>query len=74
MAIPAEHKGDLQKAADKIMAAEPKTPSAVVSVLKGLLPFFPAFLKVVLTQVNSPKTNGVLIQIRDTLVNADFGD
>jgi len=72
--VPAEHQKALQKVADKMAAAQPKTPSAAISIIMGLLPFFPAALSVILERVNSPKTNAVLIQIRDTLVNADLGD
>lgn len=74
-AVVKEHAEVLQKAADKTADAAPKTPSALVTFFKSVfLPILPALVKALLDQVKSPKTNQILIQVRDTLVNADLGD
>lgn len=72
--IPTEHKAALTKAAEKTAAAQPATPSALVTFFKSVfLPVLPGLVSVLLVKANS-KTRAVLRQVRDVLDGADLED
>ena len=62
----------LTRAAEKVAAATPKTPSALTALFKSvLLPILPALIATVLVKANA-KTKAILRQVRDTLNAAEI--